>query len=44
MKPAATTWGAGEYPTAERLEGAARLVTEVAEITAGDRVLDVALR
>ena len=43
MKPAATTWGAGEYHLmAERLEGAAQLVTDVAGIAAGDRVLDVA--
>src|SRR4051812_32212934 len=40
---AGTTWGLGDYPAmAERLMPAARAAVELAEVSAGDRVLDVA--
>lgn len=43
MSTPATTWGVGEYGLmAERLQGAARAATDLANVAAGDRVLDVA--
>src|SRR4051812_31281781 len=40
---AATTWGLGDYPAmAERLMPAAHAAVELAQVGAGDRVLDVA--
>ncbi len=40
---AKTTWGVGEYPLmAEALDPAARSVVEIAEISTGERVVDVA--
>jgi SAM-dependent methyltransferase len=39
---AATTWGLGDYPAmAQRLEPAAERAVELAEVGAGDRVLDI---
>jgi SAM-dependent methyltransferase len=43
MEDTVTTWAAGDYPSmAERLESAAVLVVETAQIGSGDTVLDVA--